>query len=172
MAPNKWGAADIKPQTGKVAIVTGSTSGVGYEVAYALAQAGAQVVLAVRNETNALSTINKMKEDLSDASITFIQLDLTNLTSIEEFSRDFGDQYFKLDILVNVASIMDVPERKVTVDGFEIQFGTNYLGHYALTNSMLQYFVRAVGHARIVSVSSRLARGTINFDHLMGEKKV
>ncbi len=157
--------------TGKVAIVTGANSGIGYETAKGLAEKGAHVVLACRNIEKATIAANSIRGDVRDARLEIIRLDLADLTSVQEFAETFQLNHDRLDILVNNAGVMTPPFTK-TKDGFELQFGANHLGHFALTGHLLNTILSTSG-ARIVNVSSinhRMGSGTIAFDNLNAEK--
>ena len=162
----RWTAADIPDQSGRIAVVTGANSGLGYWTARGLAGAGAAVVLAVR------STVKGDKAAAEIRSVTggdarVVELDLADLSSVRAFPERLAAE--RVDILVNNAGIM-APPRQVTKDGFESQFGTNHLGHFALTGVLLPR-VLAAPEPRVVTESSGLHRtGTINFDDLQGEK--
>ncbi|HEY0256185.1 MAG TPA: SDR family oxidoreductase [Candidatus Methylacidiphilales bacterium] len=168
MKNTNWSIADIPSQSGRLAIVTG-TGGLGYETALAMAQAGAEVILAGRNETKGLQAVAIIQELHPDARIAFEKLDVASLASIADFARRFADVHSDLDLLVNNAGVMSPKTRRATADGFELQFGTNYLGHFALTAHLLPYLLR--GRApRVVQVSSLAHRqGSILFDNLQGE---
>jgi NAD(P)-dependent dehydrogenase (short-subunit alcohol dehydrogenase family) len=154
----RWSAADIPSQTGRTVVVTGANSGLGLATARALAGAGARVVLAVRDTSRgerAAATI--------DGDVEVARLDLADLESVRTFAAGWtGD----LDVLVNNAGIMMVPAG-VTVDGFELQFGTNHLGHFALTNLLLPYITD-----RVVTVASSMHRaGRIDLDDLNWQRR-
>src|SRR5580698_10281539 len=127
-----WTIADIPPQTGRRAVVTG-TGGLGYETALALAAAGADVVLAGRSETKGRGSVVRILNLHPHASIAFERLDLASLASIAAFAEQMEAQGRPIDLLVNNAGVMTPPKRLTTLDGFELQFGTNHLGHFALT---------------------------------------
>ena len=154
----RWTAADLPDQTGRTVVVTGANSGIGLAAARQLARVGAHVVLAVRNEDkgrDAAATI--------DGSTEVRRLDLADLTSVHEFADGWSGD---LDVLVNNAGVMAVPEQR-TADGFELQFGTNHLGHFALTNLLLPHVVD-----RVVTVSSSAHRtGRIDLDDLNWERR-
>jgi len=164
----KWTTADIPEQKGKVAIVTG-TGGLGYETALALARAGADVILAGRSEKKGLESIQKVRAQVPGAQIRFELLDLASLASVAEFARRFASGHRALDLLINNAGVMSPPKRLATADGFELQFGTNHLGHFALTAHLLPQLRR--GNApRVVNVSSGMSNwGVIRFDDLQWE---
>ncbi|HXO73496.1 MAG TPA: oxidoreductase [Bradyrhizobium sp.] len=165
-----WTVADIPTQQGKLAVVTGATGGLGYQTAMRLAQAGAEVVLTGRNEAKGHEAISKIRNQFPAAKINFEALDLANLASVAGFARRFAAAHSSLDLLVNNAGVMALPTRQTTADGFEMQFGTNYLGHYALTARLLPQ-LRSARQPRVVSLSSIAHRtGFIQFSDLQGER--
>lgn len=165
-----WTKADIPSLKGKLAVVTGATGGLGFETALGLAEAGAKVILVGRNDTKGKEALEKIKSTCPAADIIFEKADLGSLKSIKEFCGRFNAQYQNLDILVNNAGIMSPPTRKTTEDGFEIQLGTNHLGHFALTAQLLPALRNSL-KPRIVHVSSMAhRRGKINFEDLQYEK--
>jgi NAD(P)-dependent dehydrogenase (short-subunit alcohol dehydrogenase family) len=165
-----WTIADIPPQGGKLAVVTGATGGLGYQTAIRLAQAGAEVVLTGRNEAKGREAVSKIRNQFPDAKISFDVLDLASLASVADFARRFATTHSSLDLLINNAGVMALPTRQTTADGFEMQFGTNYLGHYALTAQLLPLLRRAQ-QPRVVSLSSIAHRtGFIQFSDLQGER--
>jgi NAD(P)-dependent dehydrogenase (short-subunit alcohol dehydrogenase family) len=165
-----WTIANIPPQRGKLAVVTGATGGLGYQTAMRLAQAGAEVALTGRNETKGREAVSKIRNQFPDANISFEALDLANLASVADFARRFATAHASLDLLINNAGVMALPTRQTTADGFEMQFGTNYLGHYALTAQLLPLLRRA-HQPRVVSLSSIAHRtGFIQFSDLQGER--
>src|SRR4051812_241789 len=123
---------DIPDQTGKLAVVTGANSGIGLETARRLAGAGAEVVLAVRNPTKGEEAVADIRSTHPDATVSAESLDLSSLTSVRAFATTMTERDRPLDLLVNNAGIMAVPKRELTADGFELQLGTNFLGHFAL----------------------------------------
>lgn len=156
--------ADIPNLSGKLAVVTGATGGLGYETALALAGAKATVVLAGRNAGKGADALARIRAVHPRADISFETLDLGSLASIEAFA---AAQKRHIDILVNNAGVMMPPSRKTTVDGFELELGTNHLGHFALT-ARLMPLLRG---GRVVTVSSIAHRtGSINFDDLQLER--
>jgi NAD(P)-dependent dehydrogenase (short-subunit alcohol dehydrogenase family) len=166
----EWTAANIPDQTGKFAIVTG-TGGLGYETALELASRGAEVVLAGRNMAKGAKSVAAIVAEVPTANISFEELDLASLDSIAAFGDRMKASHRTLDILVNNAGVMSPPERKTSSDGFELQFGTNHLGHFALTAHLLP-LLRAAQKPRVTTVSSGMHRiGQINFDDLQFEKK-
>jgi NAD(P)-dependent dehydrogenase (short-subunit alcohol dehydrogenase family) len=160
-----WTAADVGAQFGRSVVVTG-TGGLGYESASALAFAGAHVVLAGRDPAKGEAAVERIRQAVPRAKILFERLDLASLASIHDFAERLGRTMSKLDVLINNAAVMAPPERRTTGDGFELQFGTNHLGHFALT-ALLMPLLKKAGSARVVSVSSIAARsGALRFDDL------
>ena len=165
----KWTISDIPSQTGRLAIVTG-TGGLGYETALALSQRGAEVVIAGRNAAKGRAAIEKIKGISPRARVRFGLLDLADLASVAEFGSRTRKENRAIDILVNNAAVMATPKRGVTADGFELQFGTNFLGHFALTMQLLP-MLRQSRSPRVVQVSSGAHRiGAIHLDDLQSEK--
>lgn len=163
----EWTNADIPSQAGKIAIVTGSNSGIGYETALELAKAGARVVVAARNEIKGQSAVAKIRAQAPGADVRFGSLDLSSLASVAEFAERISKDFDSLDLLINNAGVMTPPKREETKDGFELQFGTNHLGHFALTAHLLPMLRRAA-QPRVVNVSSAAHRlgGAIHFEDL------
>jgi NAD(P)-dependent dehydrogenase (short-subunit alcohol dehydrogenase family) len=160
---------DIPSQLGKTAIVTGATGGLGYETALALARAGADVILTGRDERKGQSAIEKIGREVLGAKIAFESLDLANLAAVAAFAERMQARP-SLDLLINNAGVMALPRRQVTADGFEMQLGTNHLGHFALTARLLP-LLRLASAPRVVSVSSLAHRtGSIDFGDLQGER--
>lgn len=167
--PHNWTVSDIPDLKGKIAIITGANSGLGYETSLALAQKGAHVVMACRNPKKAEDAKADILKHAPGASVELAALDLGSLASIRAFSESFKAKNNKLDILINNAGLMAIPKSK-TVDGFESQFGVNHLGHFALTGLLLSHLL-AVPGSRVVNVSSQAhTAGRINFDDLNGDK--
>jgi NAD(P)-dependent dehydrogenase (short-subunit alcohol dehydrogenase family) len=163
----RWTTADIPDQRGRTVVVTG-TGGLGYETALALARAGADVVIAGRSTEKGRAAIAKIGAAMPGAHVRFELLDLASLASVAAF----GDrmQGGAIDLLVNNAGVMAPPARRATSDGFELQLGTNYLGHFALTARLLPALRRGRG-ARVVSVASIAhRRGRIAFEDLQSER--
>lgn len=159
-----WTTQNIPSLKDKTAIVTG-VSGLGFEDSLALAKAGAKVILAGRSETKGKEALAAIQAEVKNADVSFELLDLADLSSVKAFSARIKKQLKSLDILINNAGIMTPPKRIVTKDGFELQFETNYLGHFVLTGQLLPLLVKAKG--RVISLSSVAARnGSINFDNL------
>ena len=166
---NHWTADDIPDQTGRVAVVTGANSGIGFETAKALADKGATIVMACRNLDKANAAASDIKQTVLDARLDIIHLDLADLSSVRTSAEEFKNKYSQLDLLINNAGVM-VPPYTKTEDGFELQFGANHLGHFALTGLLIDE-VLATPKARVVSVSSGAHRmGTMDFENLQAEK--
>lgn len=149
-----WTAADIPDQTGRVAVVTGANGGLGEVTARELARKGAHVVIAARNLGKAEAAVERMREAVPDASLEVRSLDLSSLASVRAFVDEL--EMRTIDLLVNNAGVMAIPYRK-SADGFEMQIGTNHLGHFALTGLLLDRLMRAPA-ARIVNVASNAHR--------------
>ena len=166
----KWTAADMPEQQGRVAIVTGANSGIGLVTARELARAGAEVVLACRDAGKAATAQRSIAGAAPNANVRVEELDLSSLTSVREFADRMRSAYKAIDLLINNAGVMAVSPRRTTADGFELQFGTNHLGHFALTALLLD-LLRDRGGARVVTVSSGAhRRGRIDFDDLHAER--
>ena len=164
-----WSVEDIPSQKGKIAVITGATGGLGLETALGLAGAGAEVVLTGRNPDKGAAALRTVLAAHPNANISYESLDTSSLHAVRAFAERFSAETSKLDILVNNAGVMALPTRQETIDGFELQFGTNYLGHFALTAQLLPLLSAARG--RVVSLSSIAARtGHIRFDDLQAEK--
>ncbi len=164
-----WTAGDIPDQSGRTALVTGANSGLGFHTALQLAKRGARVLMATRDSTRGQRALEKLTGALPDAQVELVALDLADLSSVRNAAADLATRCDRLDILVNNAGIMATPYRH-TLDGFELQFGTNHLGHYALTGLVLPLLLAAPA-GRVVTVSS-LAHGggAIDFDNLQSER--
>jgi len=166
----KWNEADIPDQRGRSAVVTG-TGGLGLETALSLARAGCDVTIAGRNPQKGADAVLRVQRAVPYAAVRFEKLDLADLPSVASFARQMENEREGLDLLVNNAGIMVPPKRQETRDGFELQFGTNYLGHFALTAHLMPLLSKGSG-ARVVTVSSVAARGgKIDFDDINSEKK-
>jgi len=166
---SNWTAEHIPDLTGKVAIVTGANSGIGYEMARALARKRATVILACRNEEKGEAAVRQIRQEYPQAKAELLQVDLAELASVRRFADDFATRYDRLDILINNAGVMATPFAR-TADGFELQFATNHLGHFALTGLLLAHILRTP-RARVVTVSSWGHHfGAIDFDNLNAEK--
>jgi NAD(P)-dependent dehydrogenase (short-subunit alcohol dehydrogenase family) len=159
----KWTAAEIPDQTGRVAVITGANTGLGYETALALAEHGAHIVLAVRNLDKGKDAAKLIGRRSPGRSVALQELDLKSLDSIRAAANQLRSDYDRIDLLINNAGVMFTPE-STTKDGFELQFGTNHLGHFALTGLLLDRLLRVPG-SRVVAVSSTAHRsGRIRFD--------
>jgi NAD(P)-dependent dehydrogenase (short-subunit alcohol dehydrogenase family) len=164
-----WSEADIPDQRGRTAVVTGANSGIGYETARALASRGARVVLACRSEAKGREAEARILAAVPGADVRFEALDLGSLASVRAFAEKLRATQARLDLLCNNAGVMMPPYGK-TADGFELQFGTNHLGHFALTGLLLD-LVRAAPKARVVAVSSLVHfMGRIRFEDLGSER--
>jgi NAD(P)-dependent dehydrogenase (short-subunit alcohol dehydrogenase family) len=147
-----WSESDIPDQTGRTAVVTGANSGIGWETARALAAKGARVIVACRSEEKGRDAEQRIRKAVSHADLRFEPLDLGSLASVRAFAEKVGTAESRIDLLVNNAGVMMPPYGK-TADGFELQIGTNHLGHFALTGLLLPRIL-AAPTARVVSVSS------------------
>lgn len=164
-----WTTKNIPDQTGKTIIVTGANAGIGYETAKALYQAGALVIMACRDMGKAQKAIDNLKASGGKGKLETAELYLEDLHSIKKFTEQFVRTHNKLDVLINNAGIM-IPPLGHTPDGFEQQFGINFIGHFALTGRLYP-ILKATSGARVVNVSSMAyLHGTIDFDNLKAEK--
>ena len=166
-----WTADDIPDQSGTTVLVTGGNSGLGYETVLQLARKGARVLVAARDRARGTAALERLGAEAPGSQAELAQIDLADLTSVERFADGFlaGDQ--ELDVLINNAGVMAIPHRETTAQGYERQFGTNHLGHFALTGRLLPVLARRPGR-RVVTVSSnqhKRAKG-IDFDDLQGER--
>lgn len=165
----KWTASDIPSLRGRTAIVTGP-GGLGFETALALARAGATVTLAGRSSSKGALSVTQIRERVPHARVSFEALDLASLDSLADFGDRLRKSHGSLDLLINNAGVMTPPQRRVTADGFELQFGTNYLGHFALTAHLLPLLCAGT-RPRVVNVSSLAARnGAIDLTDLQSER--
>ncbi|OSC32432.1 short-chain dehydrogenase [Mycobacterium vulneris] len=167
----KWTTADIPDQTGRVAVITGANTGLGYETALALADHGAHVVLAVRNLDKGKDAAARITAQSPHADVALAELDLTSLASVRAAAEQLRSAYDRIDLLINNAGVMYTPKSN-TKDGFELQFGTNHLGHFAFTGLLLDRLLPVAG-SRIVTVSSIGHRilADIHFDDLQWERR-
>jgi NAD(P)-dependent dehydrogenase (short-subunit alcohol dehydrogenase family) len=163
---SKWTAADVPDQAGRVAIITGANTGIGYGAAAVLAAKGAHTVLAVRNLEKGNDAAERIKAASPNATVTVQQLDLTSLESIRTAADELSAAHPRIDLLINNAGVM-YTDKASTKDGFELQFGTNHLGHFALTGQLLANMLPVQG-SRVVTVSSvgHRIRAKIHFDDL------
>ena len=163
-----WTADSIPDLSGGIAIVTGGSSGIGFEVARALVRKRAHVVLACRDERRASAALESIRSEIRSAAARFLPLDLASIESVRRFADAFHEAFDRLDLLVNSAGVMVVPYG-ITEDGFELQFGTNHLGHFALTGLLIERLLVSPG-SRIVTVTSAAHRyASMDFGNLMFE---
>jgi NAD(P)-dependent dehydrogenase (short-subunit alcohol dehydrogenase family) len=167
---NKWDVTQMADQTGRVAIVTGANSGIGFETAKQLAKKGATVVMACRNQAKGETAADAIRSEEPAGSVQVMALDLSSLASVRAFAAEFSSQFDRLDLLINNAGVMALPKRFETVDGFEMQFGTNHLGHFALTGLLFDLLVKTP-ESRVVNVSSGAHRaGRMAWDDLQSQR--
>ncbi|TFE26952.1 oxidoreductase [Cohnella luojiensis] len=166
---NNWTTYQMPNQQGTTVVITGASSGIGYEIARAFAAKGAQVVMAIRNLEKGEEVARQLKRENPGASLKLMKLDLSDLASVRKFAHEYRQTYDTLHLLINNAGVMTPPFQK-TKDGFELQFGSNHLGHFALTGLLLP-MMNNVPSSRIVTLSSTVIKGAnINFDNLDGSK--
>ena len=167
----KWSEGDVPDQSGRVVVVTGANTGIGYQTAAVLAHRGAHVVLAVRNLEKGNAALSRIVAAGPRADVTLQALDLSSLDSVRSAADALRTAYPRIDLLINNAGVMLTPKR-VTKDGFELQFGTNHLGHFALTGLVLDHLLSVRG-SRVVTVSSmgHRLRAAIHFDDLQWERR-
>lgn len=169
-AGENWTEENVGDQTGKIAVVTGSNSGIGFETARVLAEKGATVIMAVRSLEKGEAAANEIRALNENVDVRVMKLDLADLSSVERFAEEFKKEFSRLDLLINNAGVMIPPYAK-TKNDFELQFGTNHLGHFALTARLLDV-LKKTKHARVVNESSIAhARGELDFDDLNWEKR-
>jgi NAD(P)-dependent dehydrogenase (short-subunit alcohol dehydrogenase family) len=165
-----WTTTDIPDQSGRTAVVTGANTGLGYETAAALAARGAHVVLAVRNLDKGKAAADLIVRRYPGGEVSLQELDLTSLESVRQAADQLRTAHDRIDLLINNAGVMMTP-KSTTKDGFELQFGTNHLGHFALTGRLLDRLLATPG-SRVVTVSSMGHRaGRIRFDDLQSERR-
>ncbi|MFI5362295.1 MAG: oxidoreductase [Elusimicrobiota bacterium] len=165
-----WIASDMPPQTGKLALVTGANSGIGFSTALELARKGASVILACRNPAKGEDALKRLKAEVPGAKAELAVLDLADMASARAFGAAFLARGAALDLLINNAGVMSPMRRKTTADGFELQLATNHLGHFLLTALLLPALKRAPA-PRVVTVASIAhRRGRMDFDDLQGER--
>lgn len=167
----RWSARDMPDLTGRTAVVTGANSGIGFHTARELAAHGADVTLAVRSTTKGTEALERILAEVPMATVRLGSLDLADLASVRGFADAWSLAHPEgLDLLINNAGVMAIP-RRTTADGFEMQFGTNHLGHFALTGLLLPALI-ARPRSRVVTVSSGAHRfGRMDFDDLMGQRR-
>ena len=169
----KWTAERMPDQTGRLAVVTGANSGIGFETALELARKGAEVVLPARTMEKASDAVRRICAEVPGARVVPAVLDLASLASVRAFAGWFGERYpgQSLDLLINNAGVMAVPKRELTVDGYERQFATNFLGPFALT-ALLFPHLRPEAGTRVVIVSSSVTKwAKLEFDNLQSERR-
>jgi NAD(P)-dependent dehydrogenase (short-subunit alcohol dehydrogenase family) len=166
-----WAAADIPGQQGRTALVTGANSGIGFQAAVELARHGAVVLMACRDPGRGAGARDALVRQVPAAAVELVELDLADLDSVTRLAGQVARRADGLDLLINNAGVMAVPVRRVTAQGFELQFGTNHLGHFALTLRLLPALLARPG-SRVVTVSSIVHRlGSIRLDDLQGERR-
>jgi NAD(P)-dependent dehydrogenase (short-subunit alcohol dehydrogenase family) len=169
MEGSAWSLDDIGDQTGRVALITGANSGIGFETARVLADRGAHVVMACRDPHKARLAADELENDLDRSSIELLTLDLSDLVAVRRSAEQFLAEHARLDLLINNAGVMATPYRQ-TADGFELQMATNHLGHFAFTGLLLDRLLTS-GRSRVVTVTSQMHRaGHIDFDDVAGTK--
>ena len=166
----RWTSEDVPGQRGRVAVVTGANTGLGFEIAKVLAGRGASVVLAVRNPEKGKEAAARIGAAVPGANVTIQELDLSSLDSVRAAASELGAAHPRIDLLICNAGVM-YPPKQTTHDGFELQFGTNHLGHFALTGLLLERMLPVPG-SRVVTVSSvgHRIRARVNFDDLQWER--
>ncbi len=171
-AAHRWTAAEIPPQAGKLALVTGANSGIGFQTALQLARARCAVILGCRDRVKADAARTRILSQVPAAHVEVLALDLASLDSVRAAAGQFLSTGQSLDLLINNAGVMAPPHRQLTRDGFELQFGTNHLGHFALTGLLLPALLSpGAASSRIVTVSSIAHRGaTMDFANLQWER--
>lgn len=165
MKNKKWTIIDIPDLTGKVILITGGNSGLGIESAKAFVNKGAEVIITSRSEEKGKKALAEIKNEIPDANITIMLLDLMDLKSVQSFADEFMNKYNRLDVLMNNAGIMMTPY-KLSADGFESQMATNHLGHFVLTGLLIDLITKTPD-SRIINVSSLAHKfGKMDFDDL------
>lgn len=166
----KWTAADVGDQRGRIAVITGATSGLGLQTALVLARCGATVVVAARDAGKTAAAMDQIRSAAADGQAESVELDLASLESVRKAAVELAARFPRIDLLINNAGVM-MPPYGLTADGFELQFGTNHLGHFALTGLLLPALLPLAG-SRVVTVSSNGHRaGSIDFDNLMSNRR-
>jgi NAD(P)-dependent dehydrogenase (short-subunit alcohol dehydrogenase family) len=169
----QWTAANIPSQIGRRVVITGANSGIGFEAALELARKGAEIILPARTQAKAENAVARILKQVPDAKLYAEILDLAAQSSVREFSSRVNERFpgQSLDLLINNAGVMAIPTREVTVDGFERQFATNYLGPFALSALLLPYIKPKPG-SRVITLSSGISKqGKIDFENLQGERQ-
>jgi len=171
MGAPAWSVDDIPDLRGRTVAITGANSGLGFAATRAFASKGAHVVMGCRDRDRAQSARDEIENALADPSLSTLQLDLADLSSVRSFVEAFDAEHDDLHVLCNNAGVMAIPRRE-TVDGFEMQLGVNHLGHFALTGLLLDRLLETPGESRIVTQSSGLhENGDIEFEDLHGEER-
>lgn len=167
-----WTRTDLTPQPGRRAVITGATGGIGFETALALAGADFEVILTGRNANKGATALRRILDAHPRSRVRYEDLDLASLDSVHRFVERYRERHDRLDILINNAGVMTPPKRLSTADGFELQFGTNYLGHYALTARLLPWLSKGAS-PRVVNVSSGAHKmlADIHFDDLQWQRR-
>ncbi|MYL19638.1 SDR family NAD(P)-dependent oxidoreductase [Halobacillus litoralis] len=169
MNVTEWSVPSIPSMEGKIVVVTGGNGGLGLEAVKVLGEKGATVIMASRSKKRGEQAADLLKRQQSDIRVDVMELDLADLDSVASFAEQFKEKYDRLDILMNNAGVMTTPYGK-TKDGFELQFGTNHLGHFALTARLFERLAATEG-SRVVTISSNAHKsGSVNFDNLMFEQ--
>lgn len=172
MTDGKWAETEVPTQTGRTAVITGGNTGIGFETARALAAHGASVVLAVRNLEKGQGAASRIHATSPGANVTVQRLDLTSLSSVRDAAQELRTNHDTIDLLINNAGVMLTP-KELTTDGFELHFGTNHLGHFALTGLLLDRLLSVTG-SRVITISSmahKQLRPKIHFDDLQWERR-
>jgi NAD(P)-dependent dehydrogenase (short-subunit alcohol dehydrogenase family) len=166
-----WTVSDIPGQSGRTVLVTGGNSGLGYLTVLQLARKGARVLLAARSSARGEAALARLADEAPGNHAELVSIDLADLTSVERFASEFLATGEPLDVLVNNAGVMAIPRRETTPQGFERQFGTNHLGHFALTGRLLPALARRPG-SRVVTISSNMHKRVsgLDFDDLQSER--
>ncbi|MHA6492546.1 SDR family oxidoreductase [Pseudomonas borbori] len=165
-----WSTADMPSQAGRTVLITGGTSGMGYEDALALSRAGANVIIAARNQARGDAAVSRIQQAVPGARVSFETLDLADLRSVAALSQRLQSRQQRLDVLINNAAVMALPERELSADGYELQLATNYLGHFALTAQLLP-LLRKSPDPRVINLASiAVHHGRIDFNDLQAEK--
>lgn len=170
-----WTVADIPSQQGRRALITGANSGIGYYAALELARRGAHVLMGCRDRARGDAALARLRREVASASAEVVLLDVASLAVVRQFAEDEVARGVALDLLINNAGVMAPKTRLLTMDGFEVQFGTNVLGHFALTALLMPALERAAASAaerpRVVTIASIAHKqGRINFEDLQSEK--
>ena len=166
MKDHRWTTDQIPDLNGKVIIVTGANTGIGFQAAREFSRKGAETILACRNETKASKAVRTIKREIPEAKVRYLYLDLGSLRSVQQFAEKIRKEYSRLDVLLNNAGIILLPYR-TTEDGFESHMGINHLGHFALTGHLLDLIKRTDG-SRVINVSSLINNvGKMDFENLL-----